>query len=502
MNLEGPTNDNGSFLFSARRSYLDLIFEAAGFAFIPEYWDFHAKFNQRLNSSNTLSFLTIGAIGSVKLNNDNEENRFDNSRVAVPTQKQYFSGLTWKHLFEKGFTTVTLGQTLTDYSTFQNDINLNKILQNDSREAETSLRTDVDIMVTSNGQLTFGNQLKWATKLKYDVFVAGFFRTDENGIPQELSIDTTFQTYKNSTYVSYTQGIGQHKFTLGGRLEYINYVEEKWLFSPRISVLYQINPVSAISVSGGRYFQSPSKIWLIGAPQNRQLKAIQADQVVLAYDHTPLEDVKVQVEVYHKWYSNYPARLWRPYAVLAPTGFDDISNDIPFGLEPLVSQGKGYSRGFEIFIQKKLSEIPLYGLLSFTLSESKFKSLKGGYRPSTYDSRVIFNLAAGYRINQEWELSSKFRIATGQPTTAFLPGGQRDWENYNLGKRFPTFHALDFRADKRWNFTKYTLITYLDIQNIYGRKNVSNLRWNSKENKIEYGRSIGVLPSIGVSFEF
>jgi hypothetical protein len=73
-----------------------------------------------------------------------------------------------------------------------------------------------------------------------------FFRTDNNGIPQELSVDTTFKTYQNSTYFSYTQGIGQHKFTLGGRLEYFNYVEEKWLFSPRISVLYQINPVSAI----------------------------------------------------------------------------------------------------------------------------------------------------------------------------------------------------------------------------------------------------------------
>jgi hypothetical protein len=75
-------------------------------------------------------------------------------------------------------------------------------------------------------------------------------------------------------------------------------------------------------------------------------------------------------------YSNYPARLWRPYAVLAPNGFDDISNDIPFGLEPLLSEGKGYSRGFEIFIQKKLSEIPLYGLLSFTLSESNFNQLR------------------------------------------------------------------------------------------------------------------------------
>lgn len=502
LNLEGPINSDGSFLFSARRSYLDLIFEAAGFGFIPEYWDFHAKFNQRLNSSNTLTFLTIGAIGSVKLNNDDEDKRFDNSRVAVPNQKQYFSGLTWKHLFENGFTTVTLGQTFTDYSTFQNDSNLVKILKNDSREAETSLRTDVDIMLGKTSQLTFGNQLKWATRLQYDLFIAGFFRTDENGVPQILSVDTNFRTYKNATYFSLTQGVKNFKFTLGGRLDYISYVKDKWLFSPRFSFLYQINDVSAISLSGGQYYQSPSKIWLIGAPTNNSLKAIRAEQLVLAYDHTPLEDVKVQVEVYHKWYSNYPARLWRPFSVLAPTGFDDASNDIPFGLEPIASKGKGYSRGFEIFVQKKLSEIPLYGLMSFTLSESKFKSLKGGYRPSTYDSRMIFNLAAGYRFDQEWEVSSKFRIASGQPTTPFLANGQRDWENYNLGKRLPTFHALDLRIDKRWNFTRYTLITYLDIQNLYGRKNVSNYRWNPRTQSIDYGRSIGVLPSIGVSFEF
>jgi|YNPMSStandDraft_1061717.scaffolds.fasta_scaffold00091_27 hypothetical protein len=502
LNLEGPINSEGSFLFSARRSYLDLIFEAAGFGFIPEYWDFHAKFNQRLNSSNTLTFLTIGAIGSVKLNNDDSDKRFDNSRVAVPNQKQYFSGLTWKHLFENGYTTVTLGQTFTDYSTFQNDSNLVKILKNDSREAETSLRTDVDIMLGKTSQLTFGNQLKWATRLQYDLFIDGFFRTDNNGIPQTLSVDTNFSSYKNATYISLTQGIDNFKFTLGGRLDYVSYVKDKWLFSPRFSFLYQINEVSAISLSGGQYYQSPSKIWLIGAPTNNSLKAIRGEQLVLAYDHTPLEDVKVQVEVYHKWYSNYPARLWRPFSVLAPTGFDDASSDIPFGLEPIASKGKGYSRGFELFVQKKLSEIPLYGLMSFTLSESKFKSLQGGYRPSTYDSRFIFNLAAGYRFNQEWEVSSKFRIASGQPTTPYLTNGQRDWDQYNLGKRLPTFHALDLRIDKRWNFTRYTLITYVDIQNLYGRKNVSTYRWNPRTQSIDYGRSIGVLPSIGVSFEF
>jgi hypothetical protein len=40
LGLEGPISDGGSFIFSARRSYLDFVFKAAGFGFVPEYWDF------------------------------------------------------------------------------------------------------------------------------------------------------------------------------------------------------------------------------------------------------------------------------------------------------------------------------------------------------------------------------------------------------------------------------------------------------------------------------
>jgi TonB-dependent Receptor Plug Domain. len=40
LNLEGPAFiQNSNFIFSARRSYLDFIFKAAGFAFVPEYYD-------------------------------------------------------------------------------------------------------------------------------------------------------------------------------------------------------------------------------------------------------------------------------------------------------------------------------------------------------------------------------------------------------------------------------------------------------------------------------
>jgi hypothetical protein len=57
-------------------------------------------------------------------------------------------------------------------------------------------------------------------------------------------------------------------------------------------------------------------------------------------------------------------------------------------------------------------------------------------------------------------------------------------------------------VDKRWDFDNFYLVTYLDIQNIYGRENASNVKWNYREGREEYSTSIGVLPSIGVSFEF
>jgi outer membrane cobalamin receptor len=319
---------------------------------------------------------------------------------------------------------------------------------------------------------------------------------------QPLNVDTTFNTLKNATYANLNAKLGAHRLSFGLRMDYFNYTKDNVFISPRASFSYYINPKSTMVLSAGRYYQSPSYIWLIG-DVNQNLNPIQADQIVLAYEHTPMEDLKVQVEIYGKLYSNYPARLFRPQSVLAPGGFDDISLDIPFGLEPLNNDGKGRAYGIELFIQKKLSEIPVYGLLSLSLQKSEFKSLDGIYRASKYDSRFIANLALGWRINPDWELSGKFRLATGVPTTNFTSEGKIDYANYNEGERLPVFHSLDMRIDRRWTFSSLALITYIDIQNIYNRKNVSGIDWNFRESKQELKESsLGILPSIGINLEF
>ena len=113
----------------------------------------------------------------------------------------------------------------------------------------------------------------------------------------------------------------------------------------------------------------------------------------------------------------------------------------------------------------------------------------------------MLNLSAGYIFNNKWEAAIKFRFATGSPYTPFNSDGTQSVDNY-LTKRLPASHSLDFRIDRRWAFKGWSMIAYLDIQNVYNRKNVSNVSWNYYEMKPEMSSNIGILPSIGIDMEF
>jgi len=511
---EGPISDKGSYFVSARRSYLDLLFKALGFSFIPDYWDFQTKISYRLDEKNSLSFLTIGALDKVTFNNDDEEDRYSNSRINSPTQDQYFSGLTWKHLITgsgmNGYALVTLGRTYSAFNTAQRDSTLATLFNNSSKEGENSLRTDLFLQLSPGTEIIVGNIVKYASLLDYDLFLDPRFRRNLEGKPTGLSVDSSFTAFRNATHATLVLNSDAWKATIGMRLDYYDFLVETTYLSPRMTLSYALNPVSTINLSIGRYYQSPSFIWLMGDPSNQQqLKAIRADQIVLGYELQLAADLKFQIEGYYKWYGNYAARAFRPQAVLAPGGFDDVQNDIPFGLEPLISSSKGFARGIEAFIQKKMGEIPLYGLMSVTINESRFSGLDGIERAGAFDARVIFNIAAGYRFNENWEISAKFRYSTGAPSTPFIEDpnspqyGQLNFAEYNAGERLPDFHAMDFRLDRRWNFEGFLLITYIDIQNLYNRKNANNFRFDQRLRKgVVNFAGAGILPSIGLNVEF
>ncbi|GJQ62526.1 MAG: collagen-binding protein [Melioribacteraceae bacterium] len=504
LNLEGPIANSGSYIFSVRRSYLDFIFNAAGFNFVPEYYDALAKVNYDLDTKNKISFLYVGAFDNVKFNNNDEEDIYDNARILGSDQITYVTGLSYRHLFNNGFYTLSLSRNFTDFDSFQRDTLLNPIFNNISREQENTLKADLIYKLSNKSELNFGLS---TTLVKFDAdvfFPSNFVTTFGETLPLNQVVREEIYN-KSAAYAQYSNLVYDRlRYTLGARVDFFDIVETKFSFSPRLSLAYKLSPLTTLSASVGLYHQSPSYIWLAAFDSNRNLKPVRVTQYVAGIEHLLRDDTRIKLEGFYKTYNDYPASTIRPYLVLANTGagFGGAENNFAsFGLEPLVSVGEGFARGIEFSAQKKSSDVPHYALFSLTYSESYYTGLDGVERPGGYDQRWIANLSGGYIFNEKWEASFKFRFATGNPYTPYESDGTQLVSNY-LTERFKPLHSLDVRVDRRWNFDGWALITYLDIQNIYNNKNSNSQSWDFKEQKVEEGQSIGLLPSIGISLEF
>jgi hypothetical protein len=501
INFEGPITDDGSFIFSARRSYLDFIFRAAGFGFVPEYWDFLGKANYRISKKDRIALVGIGALNNVRLFNDSEERRFDNSRILYSDQNQFIGGITWQRLIDSGYFTVTFGQTYTDYAYRQNDINLEPIFRNDSYEYESSLRADLVLQIDGRTELNVGIQGRAAT-----LHSILFLRSFTTSFGDYLAVDEALSStgYKSALYSQFTRRFGDLILTWGLRLDYFDLIEHSAVFSPRFSLTYSITPKTDLTAAVGRYYQAPAYIWLAVHANKRDLRYIGADQYIMGIDHLIRDDTRISLEGYYKYYFNYPASITRDYLVMANTGagFGGTTDGFAsFGIDPLISNGHGRAYGIELFLQKKLSSIPCYGTFSISYNNSMYSGLDGILRPGSFDQRWILNLGGGYIFNDKWETSTRFRLSTGRPYTPFDRDGVQDPAFYN-SVRIPANHSLDIRVDRRWTFDRYVIITYVDIQNIYNFPFRDAPRYDTRSGNIEETNSIGILPSIGISVEF
>ena len=507
-NAEGPLpfKNKGSWIVSARRSYLDLVFNAAGFSFVPEYTDFQAKLHYHINDKNFLTFNSFGAIDKVRFNNSTEQNIQDNERLLTNNQNSYTSGIGLKTLLSKNsFSTITLSRNFTNFFFSKRNSEFIETFKNKSKEGDVQLQIEYNLKTAGNTLLTFGSGAK-TIKLDYDIYKAADTldytdpATGNRIVTPELTVFENKRTYKAFAYAELVQFfMTRFKLTLGLRYDYFDLIHNKNYISPRTSLSVILSKKLNLNFAYGIFYQSPSYIWLAASPQNLNLKDIRADHYIAGAEYLFDESTRMTLEFYYKYYRNYPVSISRPYLILANNGGFETENS--FGLETLTSDGTGQVKGIELFIQKTLTK-SLYGTISISYSDVKYKALDGVERRSDFDNRYVINISGGYKLGTDWEFSAKFRVAGGRPYSPINPfDGNIDYSKYN-SLTLPVYHRLDVRAEKRWFFNSWTLTTYVDIQNVYNRQNVYEYRWDKYKKEIITSKNIGILPSIGVSAEF
>ena len=501
LDIEGPISKSSQFILSARRSYLDFIFKAADFSFVPEYWDILGKADFEIDKSNSISILLISAIDNISYFNDTEDQRYDNSSIIGSEQLQYLAGIKYRHLIDNGFINLSLSRNFVDYDTQQSDSLLIPVYLNKSKEKENTFNAELTYKFSNKTDITFGGDAK-LINFEANILLPTYTTTFGDSLPTS-ALDTSATYYKGAVYLNYNTVLFDRFITnLGVRADYFNVLEKEFYFSPRISLSYLLNDITRINFSTGIYYQSPSYLWLVGSPSNTKLKNMRVNQFILGFDHYVSADALIKLEGFFKVYSDYPVSLLRTYLTLANTGagFGD-ENYESFGLEPLISAGTGKARGVEFSLQKKLSDTPYYGIVSLTYSIADYAALDKIERTGSYDQTWILSISGGYKISTEWEASLKFRYSTGRPYTPYSLNGIQSVGDYN-SVRFPDNHSLDLRVDKYWFFSGWSLITYIDVQNIYNRNNITTVRWDLRTQNPEFNESIGILPSIGISAVF
>ncbi|MCF7823365.1 MAG: TonB-dependent receptor [Candidatus Marinimicrobia bacterium] len=500
FNLEGALPQDGNFLFSARRSYLDFLFKAAGFGFVPEYWDFLSKATFDLNQTDQLTFLGIAALNNVKWFNDTEEQRNQNSQILGSNQQQFVAGVNYRHLMNSGLLTSSLSQVNVEYDFSQRNADLTPIFSNISHDRQTALKTDLSLRINRN--IRVGTGVKLSRTDFYSNLVL-----NQNDVPVigSINIDEEYQKsgFKTGAYAQLSQRWFRFSYILGLRADHSTFIDAPPVVSPRLSLDYDLTGDVSMNASVGRYNQYPSTIWLVSDESNRKLDPIQADQIVLGLEYLWRDDTKISLETYAKQYRKYPVSLTRPYLVMVNTGAGfggSTEGFASFGVDPLSSEGTGWARGVELFVQKKMSEVPCYGTINMSYNQSMFKALDGIERPGSFDQTWIMNLGGGYVFNEKWEFSTKFRYATGRPYTPLDENGRQITSAYN-SVRLDANHSLDVRLDRRWANNGWGLITYIDIQNVYNRKPSSIPQFDPNTGEISEGSALGILPSIGISAE-
>jgi len=517
LNAEGPLGEDGNFIFSTRRSYLDLIFKANGLPFVPVYTDWNFIANYDVTPTDQLFVLGIGAYDEVDRQMNSPEARVVNAGILDNSQNRWIGGVNYRHLLGKGYLDFTLSTNYSDFEFSQSDSAREEYYSSDAREVENNLKIQHFRRLGDALNLLGGVSVKSVLSENNTSFADTIYNRSgtrvpvgELGLPRK--IDTETQAFKNAVFAELQlQPFTALKIIGGARMDHYTFLDRAAYVAPRLKMRYQVNKVLSLKGSAGIYYQAPSYVWVTN-PVNSRLKALRNNMTVAGFDYLLDEDLRFSFETYYKDYQDLPtgATPETSYLVITNTGtgFGGRENDFrSFGYFPMTSEGSGNAYGFELLLQKKYSEVPHYGKMSLTYSKSEYTAANGETYPGQYDQRWILNIYGGYKFNSRWELSGKFRFFTGAPyTPVYLPsennGRIQNLPEEYLSKRLEPGHHLDLRLDRYWNFSRWTLVAFVDIQNVYNNRIQIRPSYDFWEDEVVDRQDIGILPSIGVSAEF
>ncbi len=535
VSSDGPLGKKTTYAVSVRRSYLQFLFDLIGLPFLPTYNDALFKVKTQLSSTNELTFIGVGAIDDMKLNNKATTEDAEYILGYLPTIKQetFTLGTVYKHYNKRHRQTLAFSHSYLNNRNTKYQDNLDNDpemlrLKYRSSEQKSELRFE-NLTLLGNWKINAGVN---ADYVQYSNNSFQVLFSDDSKTSLQYNTQLNFLKWGVFSNVDYISKNERFKSSLGIRLDGASYSHHtKQMLnqlSPRLSLSYRLIANLNINANIGRYFQLPPLTAMgfkdkDGALVNNGLDYMRVDQVSAGFNYQSVKNFEISLEGFYKYYYNMPLSVQDNIPLMSKG--DDYGT---IGNELLVSDAKGKSYGIELLgrwvVARKVNV-----LSSFTLFKSLFAKKGSKYMSSAWDNGYIFNLTGTYYLSRNWSIGAKVKSIGGAPFTpydqnksslvlAWNASGKPyfDYSQYNT-LRNPSYTQLDLRVDKTFYLKKYMLGLYVDMQNvtrssfknqdvIVSTGNIINpqdpVDQQHYEMKSLKRSSASIIPTIGVTVEF
>ena len=503
--LEGPlARGRGSWALSARRSYLELLAGLVGAigtgGAVPRYSDVQGMATYDISPTHRLQAFGLGGFDAIDLSLDDREDSDVVSRA-----RQSVGGLNWRWLWSgNGYAETSIAHTRADHRVHVTEGAGNEtrtLFDNESREQEVVLRSHWRYRPRA------GTALAWGVTARrlfgdFDLF-DGPDRTRVDTRDEPLDVRVSMAEHKAGAFASVEQSVGPRlTATLGGRFDYFT-LNRQGSWSPRLGLAYDVDPHTTLTAAAGVYRQTLPAWLLVQHPDNRRLANQRANHYVAGVRRRLTPSTLLSVEAYRKDYRELPFDPDDRTALVVDQ-FADFRTPAP---GRLVGGGRARSHGVEGLIRKKLAK-DVYGLASYAYAVSRYTDGIGIERNRTFDHRHVASVVVGFRPDDRFELSGRWRYAGGRPYSLFDPvlsaqagAGIVRRERINA-ERHAAYHRLDLRFDHRRHYRSVTLVSFFSVLNVYNRDNVFHHYWDADDNRPRRSTQWGFLPVGGFELEF
>lgn len=567
LSLEGPIiKDKTSFIISARRTYLDLLskpFIATYNKQVKDYgestnggaffYDFNVKANHIFSERSRLYLSLYNGKDKGFVKNKDTYEWYENGQIHKELDKEDLSiswgnsiaSARWNYLISKKLfsnTTLTYSKYIFDTGLFFSEKNIteNTLMENFvkyySGIQDMAAKVDFDYFPVTGHEIKFGAQY---TRHKFTPGVTKLSFTDMDVDAQNLldSLMGNRKVYANeiSAYIEDDITLAP-KLRMNVGINLMTFSVEKKNFikpQPRLSLRYKVDDFWSIKGSYSRMAQQvhllttaginlPTDLWV---PVTKKLEPPVSDQYALSLVFDLPKNLNLTVEGYYKDMQNLIEYKEGASFVGSATNWEDK-----------VSQGRGWSYGMEVMLEKNIGKTT--GWIGYTLSWSnrKFEDLNfGKVFPAKYDSRHDISVAVTHKFSDRFDIGFSWVYNTGNATTlgfmeykeAYVPGtsyyydetiteysGEKNGRN---NFRMPAYHRMDFGLNfhkQKWHGIRTLSIS---AYNVYNRQNpfmilwdTDNGVWNSEKGDysiqpktvLKQVSLFPIIPSVSYSFKF